>query len=337
MLDSLLFAANAIIPMMLLLLLGYLLGRRGYFSAETLKQINRFVFRFCVSSMMFRGIYTLSSLSDISMDTMGFVLVSVVTLTLIGWAEAQLCTKERGRRGVIIQNSFRSNIGVVGLYLAGALGGAEGTSACAGIQAPVIIYNNIIAVTCLTVYSDRQGSRPGIGGILHRIAVNPMILGQVSGLVCLLIRPLIPLGADGTPVFSLAGDLPFLYSVIDELASITAPMLLVLLGAQVDFGAVSHFRKELIVGVMHRLAIAPAVGFGMALLAQKLGLLAITPALTAALVGLYGSPAAVASAVMTEEMGGDAELARQYVVWTSALSSLSLFILVLALRRGGLL
>ena len=45
----------------------------------------------------------------------------------------------------------------------------------------------------------------------------------------------------------------------------------------------------------------------------------------------------MASAVMTEEIGGDAELARQYVVWTSALSSLSLFVLVLALRRMGLL
>lgn len=337
MLDSLLFAANAIVPMVLLLLLGYLLGRRGYFSAETLKQMNHFVFRFCVSSMMFRGIYTLSSLSDIGIDTMAFSLASVVVLTLIGWAEARFGTAERARRGVILQNSFRSNIGVVGLYLAGALGGAEGTSVCAGLQAPIIIYNNIMAVTCLTIFSDRQGSSPGVRGILRRIAVNPMILGQVSGLACLLLRPLIPLGADGAPVFSLAGSLPFLYAVIDELASITAPLLLVLLGAQVDFRSVGHLRRELTLGVMHRLVLAPAAGFGMALLAQRLGLLVLTPALAAALVGLYGSPAAVASAVMTEEMGGDAELARQYVVWTSTLSSLSLFLLVLVLHGGGIL
>ena len=337
MLDSLIFAANAIIPMMLLMLLGYLLGKRNYFSPETLRQMNRFTFRFCVSSMMFRGIYTLSSLSDIGLDTICFVLVSIIVLTVLGWGEARLFTKERARRGVIIQNSFRSNIGVIGLYLASSLGGAEGSSVCAGIQAPVIIYNNIMAVTVLTLYSDRNGRSPGAAEVLRRIAVNPMIRGQVAGLVCLALRQFIPCGADGTPVFSLARDLPFLYSAIDSLASLTAPMLLVLLGAQVDFGAVRHFRRELIVGTVHRLALAPVVGFSLALLAQRLGLLTLTSALSASLVGLYASPAAVASAVMTEEIGGDAELARQYVVWTSALSSLSLFALVLALRGMGLL
>lgn len=337
MLDSLIFAANSIIPMMLLMLLGYLLGRKRFFSDETLRQMNRFTFRFCVSAMMFRGIYTLSSLSDIGLDTMCFVLVSVVALTALGWAEAQLFTKERARRGVIIQNSFRSNIGVIGLYLASSLGGAEGSSVCAGIQAPVIIYNNIMAVTILTVFSGREGRFPGARELFRRIAVNPMILGQVAGLACLAIRQFIPRGADGALAFSLSRDLPFLYSAIDDLASLTAPMLLVLLGAQVDFGAVSHFRKELIVGVTHRLLLAPAAGFALALLADRMGFITLTSALAASLVGLYGSPAAVASAVMTEEIGGDSELARQYVVWTSALSSLSLFVLVLALRRMGLL
>ncbi len=337
MLDSLIFAANSIIPMMLLMLLGYVLGRRGFFSAETVRQMNRFTFRFCVSAMMFRGIYTLSSLSDIRLNTMCFVLVSVIALTVLGWAEAHLFTKDRSRRGVIVQNSFRSNIGVIGLYLASSLGGAEGSSVCAGIQTPVIIYNNIMAVTVLTVYSGGAGRSPGAREVLRRIAVNPMILGQAAGIVCLVIRQFIPRGADGALAFSLARDLPFLYSAIDSLASLTAPLLLVLLGAQVDFGAVSHFRKELIVGVAHRLLIAPAVGFALALLAQRMGFITLTNALAASLVGLYASPAAVASAVMTEEIGGDAELARQYVVWTSALSSLSLFVLVLALRRMGLL
>ena len=337
MLESLIFAANAIIPMMLLMLLGYLLGRKGYFSDETLRQMNRFTFRFCVSAMMFRGIYTLSSLSNIGLDMVCFVLVSIIILTALGWAEARLFTKERTRRGVIIQNSFRSNVGVIGLYLAASLGGAEGNSACAGIQAPVIIYNNIMAVMALTAYSGREGRSPGAREVLRRIAVNPMILGQVAGLVCLAIRQFIPRGADGALAFSFACNLSFLYSAIDSLASLTAPMLLVLLGAQVDFGAISLFRRELIVGVVHRLLLAPVVGFALALLADRMGFITLTSALTASLVGLYGSPAAAASAVMTEEIGGDAELARQYVVWTNALSSLSLFALVLALRRMGLL
>ena len=85
-------------------------------------------------------------------------------------------------------------------------------------------------------------------------------------------------------------------------------------------------------GVVQRLVLAPAAGFGMAFLAQRLGVFAVTPAVISALVGLYGSPVAAASAVMAEEMGGDAELARQYVVWTSALSMGTLFLWIFLLR-----
>ena len=66
-------------------------------------------------------------------------------------------------------------------------------------------------------------------------------------------------------------------------------------------------------------------------------MLEVTPAVLSALVGLYGSPVAAASAVMAEEMGGDAELARQYVVWPSALSMGTLFLWIFFLRSVRLL
>ena len=90
-----------------------------------------------------------------------------------------------------------------------------------------------------------------------------------------------------------------------------SPLILILLGARVNFSAVGDMKKELAVGVIQRLVLAPAAGFGMAFLAQGLGFFAVTPAVLSALVGMYGSPVASASAVMAEEMGGDAELARQ--------------------------
>ena len=116
-----------------------------------------------------------------------------------------------------------------------------------------------------------------------------------------------------------------------------SPLILILLGARVNFSAVGDMKKELAVGVIQRLVLAPAAGFGMAFLAQGLGFFAVTPAVLSALVGMYGSPVASASAVMAEEMGGDAELARQYVVWTSAFSMITLFLWIFLLRAAGLL
>lgn len=332
MLDTFFFAFNAVTPMLLLMLLGCWLKAKHFFDDALLKKMNSFTFRFCISAMMFRNIYSLSSLEDIHLNIMGYVIVSSLVLTGMGWVESRLFTARRERRGIMIQNAFRSNFAIIGTTLAFSLGGAEGGAISASMQAPAIIYYNVVAVLCLTIYSDRPDRAVDVRGILKEIVTNPMILGQVAGLICLAIRMFIPRDAQGELVFSLAGDLPFLYSAIDSLASVASPMILILLGAQVNFSAVGDMKKELAVGVVQRLVLAPAAGFGMAFLAQRLGVFAVTPAVINALVGLYGSPVAAASAVMAEEMGGDAELARQYVVWTSALSMGTLFLWIFLLR-----
>ncbi len=337
MLDTFSFAAQAIVPMLLLMLLGFYLARIGLFDSLLLKKMNSFTFRFGISAMMFRSIYTLPSLRSIQLPVLVFVVASSMILTAIGWIEAQVLTSHRDRRGVIIQNSFRSNFAVIGITLASALGGEAGAAAAASMQAPAIIYFNITAVLCLNTYSNRPGQKISPWLVLRQIMTNPMILGQVGGLTCLILRGLMPLDASGQPIFTLSGSLPFLYSAIDSLASMASPLILILLGAQVDLRRVSSMKKEVFCGVLQRLVLAPLAGFGMAFLAQYWGLLTLTPAVAIALVGLFGSPVAVASAVMTEEMGGDAELARQYVVWTSALSMFTLFLWILLLRSVGIL
>ena len=56
-----------------------------------------------------------------------------------------------------------------------------------------------------------------------------------------------------------------------------------------------------------------------------------------ALLALFGSPMAVSSAVMAQEMDNDGVLAGQLVVWTSFFSIITLFVFILALRTLGYL
>ena len=81
-----------------------------------------------------------------------------------------------------------------------------------------------------------------------------------------------------------------------------------------------------------RLIGAPALGFLMAIAAAKLNLFLLTPATIGALLALYGSPCPAASAIMAEQMEGDGELARQYVVWSTVFSMLTLFLWALIFR-----
>ena len=304
MLDTFFYAFNAIAPMLFLMLLGYYLRYTHFFDLSLLKRMSTFTFRFGISAMMFRNVYTLSDLSEIRVDMMCFILICCVAITAVGWAEAMLFTQQRSRRGVMIQ-----------ILLATALGGAEGGSIAASMQAPTIIYFNVVSVLCLIYFSDQPQRRVSPGYILKSIATNPMILGQVVGLACLIARQWIPRDASGELLFSIQGSLPFLYSAVDSLASMATPLILVLMGGQVDFSAVGAMKKELIVGIVQRLILAPVIGFCLAFVAQDLGVFTLT------------------SAVMAEEMGGDGELARQYVVWTCALSMLTLLLWIVFLRE----
>ena len=56
-----------------------------------------------------------------------------------------------------------------------------------------------------------------------------------------------------------------------------------------------------------------------------------------ALIALFGTPVAVASAIMAEAMDNDGDLAGQLVVWTSLVSLFSLFIIIFVVRAFGLL
>ena len=56
-----------------------------------------------------------------------------------------------------------------------------------------------------------------------------------------------------------------------------------------------------------------------------------------ALIAMFGSPAAVSSAVMASSMGADEQLATQLVVWTSLFSVITVFAEACILMAAGLL
>jgi len=157
------------------------------------------------------------------------------------------------------------------------------------------------------------------------------------GFVTLIIRELLPAGPDGEKVFLLQRDLPWLYSPIQSLGKVATPLALIVLGAQLEMSEIRGFRKELIAGVLMRLVLAPALGFSMLFLAVKAGWVQVGPPEIAVLLSIYGSPQAVASIVMSAEMGGDSHLAGQIVVWSSIFGMGSLFVLIFILRSIGLL
>ena len=66
--DILITAVNAVMPIILVILLGYGLKRNGFLSKEFLKNGNKLMFNICLPCMLFINVYEIESFSSIQWD-----------------------------------------------------------------------------------------------------------------------------------------------------------------------------------------------------------------------------------------------------------------------------
>lgn len=306
MLDVLLTSINAVFPIILLILLGYLLKRFKFLNDNFVKIGNKFVFKVCLPCMLCINIYdNMQSFADIRWDVVIYSTVVILIIFGLGLLTAILITKQQNRRGVILQCAFRSNFAIIGLTLVGRLGGDEALGGI--ISAFSIPVFNILAVVALSIFTEKEqsalgrealknpaptameegaSSSPGvkasksknsIKSILLNIVKNPLIIGVAVGLVLVGIREIeracgwIKLIEDGgvtkeVVAFRLSAELKFLYTAIKDLKAIASPLALIVLGGQFEFSAVKGMTKEIIAGTIWRIVVAPLIGIGVAIL-----------------------------------------------------------------------
>lgn len=334
----LLTAINAVFPIILLILLGYVLRCRGFLNENFVKTGNSLVFNICLPAMLFINVYNIEGLGSIRWDMVLYCVTVIGFIFILGLFTALATTAVPARRGVILQCTFRSNFAIIGLPLAAALGGNEAEATAAIISAFTIPVFNILAVISLSVFvAGSSDERTDVKKMLISIAKNPLILGVMAGLFCLLVRA-VEIRQFGKLVFSLKTHVQFLYSALNNLKSVASPLALIVLGAQFEFSAVRGLLKEIAVGTVFRIVIAPLIGIGLAVVLNH-----YVPSLGwganeyPALIALFGSPVAVSSAVMARSMKNDEQLATQLVVWTSIGSMVTIFLLVCLLMMLGLL
>ncbi|MBQ8783532.1 MAG: AEC family transporter [Clostridia bacterium] len=338
MINVFLYAANAVLPIVLLIGLGYFLRRRNFYDEKFLKTANKLGFRVVLPMLLFYNVYKIDSLSSINWSTVLYAVATILVLFAVGLIAVIAFCKNDRQKGVLLQSSFRSNFAIIGIPLAQALGGDETLAVVSVLSAFSIALFNVLAVISLTVFiKDGENSRPSVKSILIKICKNPLIIAILLGLACLVLRSLLPQSSNGEPVFTIRNQLPFLYSAIETAAKMASPLMLIVLGGQFSFEAIGALKKQIAMGTFMRIVLAPVIGVGGAILLNGLGLFSFTANDYAAFIALFGSPIAVSSAVMAAEMHNDEQLAGQLVVWTSIGSVLTIFISAVILKSVNLL
>ena len=328
-------AVNAVVPIVLMIALGYFLRQKGMLSSDFLKNGNKLVFKLCLPTMLFVNVYNIDSLADIHWDIVICSSLALCVIFILGIGISLMTTPDLRRRGVVAQCSFRSNYAIIGMPLAAALGGPEAEAVAAIMSSVTVPMLNILAVISLSMFVQ-EGGKISVKKILLDIMKNPLIQGVMLGMLCLVLR-WIQVETLGEVVFALNRQTKFLYTVLTWLKNITTPLALLVLGGQFVFSAVKELKKEIIISTAMRLIMAPAVGITAGYVMNRLGIVSCGPAEYPALVALYASPVAVSSAIMATEMKNDEQLATQLVVWTTLFSGITIFIIVCILMSLGLI
>lgn len=326
--EAFVFALGAVLPIILMVALGFLLKAIGILPLGIVKPLNKLVFRVFLPTLLFLNIYQITDFGEISFSYIIYMVVAVLVVFAISIPLSGVLTKQRSRRAVLIQSAFRSNCALIGLPLSVLLVGQSGAEACSLLSAASIPLFNILAVISLSLY-EPNGKRPTVGGVLLGIVKNPLIIGVALGLCALGIRGVLV----GCNIEFRLTDIGPLYSVITDLSKCATPVALLALGAQFEFASVKNMKLEIISGTLMRTFIFPALCLAVAYLFIP----DLEPMHYAALVGVFCTPLAVSTVPMTQEMGSDEELAGQVVIWSTVASAFGIFLFSFLLKILGAL
>lgn len=308
--ESLYIALDTVLPLFLMMALGYIIRLCGLLNDASARQVNKTIFTVFLPLLVFVNVYD-SPISNFSGSLMFFAIAGVLVEFLVGLVLVLLTEQENARRGVMLQGMFRSNFVLYGIPICTALFGSAAAGTASVLIAVIIPLFNVLAVLALEMFN---GQKPNLWHVIRGIVTNPLILASAAGLAC------------GWFHFTLPD---VIYRTASTLGGIATPLAFVVLGASLSFSETGQRARPLLFTLAVKLLIFPLAALGTAILMGYRG------AELAVLLTLFASPIAVSSFTMAQQMGGDDQLAGQLVIFSSLLSIGTLFLLVWGLKYFG--
>ena len=310
--ENLMISANAVLPMCLVMALGYGTRRLGWLRREEISTINKIAFRIFLPCLLYYNIYCSDLSGSFDPLLMAYAVGGVLLTFGLALGYTLLTEKLPERRGVLIQGMFRSNYVIMGIPVATALLGADQLGTVSILIAVIVPLFNMLAVVVLEVF---RGQKPKPLHILGQIAKNPLVIASVLGVLALVAKIRLPYVLEKT---------------VQSVSGIASPLQLFLLGAFFQFSGLKTYRRELVTVSIAKLIVSPGLFLGLGALLGFRGVAFVS------LIGIFASPTAVNSFTMAQQMGGDAELAGDIVVTTSAASILTMFFWIFLFKSLGM-
>ena len=311
--SSLLVAINAVVPFLFYITFGYGVRRIGLVDEAFLNRLNTLVFKAFFPILMFNNLYKVEPGFTLNPKMVAFAVSSLLLLELLLVLFVPRFVKDNPKRGVVIQAIYRSNFVLFGIPLTASIYGAGGTVMASMMIAIVIPLYNVTAVLILEMF---HGGKPKPAALLKNVCTNPLILGAVTGFVFFILGIKFPACIE---------------KPIGQFSDLTTPLALFVLGGTMHVSSIRGNVKYLAPALSLKLVIVPAVIFALSMA------LGFTSLERFVLFTMYATPIAASSYSMAVNMGGDGELAGEFVVISTAVSVVTIFLWVFFLKEMALI
>ena len=312
--NNLLFAIGTVLPVFLMIAVGYTIRKKGFVSAGFCETAARFNFRLCLPALVFDSLYS-SDISRLFSGRLALLSLASVTVSLaLASATGFAAAKDPGTRASFIQGAFRGNIILLGMPMVVQVFGEDSRAQTAILMAIIVPAYNVFSVIILALGAKGSGTL-GPRAIAKSVLTNPMILGVLAALP-----------------FALAGlALPAPIMVfIRYFAGMTVPLALVDIGSgMVGRSRLSHPGRVLAAAAL-KTAATPFIYGAIFVFGGMEG------HIVALMVLLGATPTAMASFTMAKVMGCEAELSGDIVMASTLMSAFTISGAIIVLRAIGL-
>ncbi len=314
--NNFLFSVNVVAPLFVLMATGYISRKIKFVSEPFLAELNKFVFKFCLPIMLFTDIWS-SYKGDFSNTRLIFsAIIGILMIIAASFCIVPLFIKKKGQRGSMIQGIYRSNFIIYGLPLATGMYGQEAIATISMLMGIMIPIYNVAAVVILSTFSETGTHKVTFKSIAKDIVTNPLILGCFFGLLAGMTHLELP---------------EFIHSPLNKFAAIGTPLALFVMGGEFKFSHLGGNIVKVISATTARLIIVPLIAMSIFVM------MGFRNVELSVLLSIFATPTAMASYIMSKNMGCDGQLSAQIVVLTTACSCLTIFLFILVLRSLGYL
>lgn len=306
--ESLILSFNAVIPLFLLMLLGYVIKCIGIAKKSDFDMVNKLVFKIFLPVLLFWNLYTTKTVETFDIKIVLFTVFGVALTFVLGYIYTLFAVKENPKRASMLQGFFRSNFAILGIPLINSICADNVTGLTYLMVAVVVPLFNVLAVLCFELYGSKK--KTNIKYVIKGIVTNPLIVACVIGMIFFFFKIKLPYVIEKS---------------VSDVSKIATPLAIVAIGGSFTIGSIKGCIKEVAVTVIARLILIPLIavisavflGFG----GEALACILIT----------FGGPIAISSFSMAQQMGGDEDISANVVVFSSMLCIVTMFIWIYVL------